>query len=159
MVDLALPGRFVGLFPLFDLRLVVEHVGRGNPSIAVALGLLGFPYMLMALMMSFLHDDASAAWPWAVMSPSFGWPARSACSVCFWLGRSRSARVLRPRAEFIRPNFFWLYVLVCFGVLDRRAVDHDRGDANPGTLLLADHNKDVLKWHAKRPRWGVAWRL
>ena len=41
--------------------------GTRDPSILVGLGLLGLPYALMALLLSFLHDEDLAARPWRVL--------------------------------------------------------------------------------------------
>ena len=39
----------------------------GMPWLAVVLAAAGLPYILAALMLSFLHDDALAAMPWGVL--------------------------------------------------------------------------------------------
>jgi hypothetical protein len=150
-------GVFVGLIPLLAYAWSLSTWAEGSLFFALALGLLGFPYMLMALMMSFLHDDTFAASPLAVifailqLAGSFG-------KLCFFLAGTLALGVgCFVLALLLRPSFFWLYVLVCFAcwiilqwiaIVDMRILG-----------LFYYHNKHVLKWHAKRPRWGVAWRL
>jgi hypothetical protein len=151
-------GVFVGLIPLLAYAWSLSTWAEGSAYLAVVLGLLGFPYMVMALMMSFLHDDTFAAWPWAVIFAilrllgSFG-------MLCLFLAGMLSLGLgcFAVAVVSLRPNFFWLYFLVCLGcwiivqwlmIVAMRILG-----------LYYYHNKDVLKWAAKRPRWGVAWRL
>jgi hypothetical protein len=151
-------GVFAGLIPLLAYAWSLNAWGEGSPYLAAALGLLAFPYIMMALMMSFLHDDAFAAWPWAVIAAicrlagSFG-------LLCLFLAGTLAVGVASFGLAliFLRPSYFWLYVLVCLAcwiivqwlmIVAMRILG-----------LYYYHNKDVFKWHAKRPRWGVAWRL
>jgi hypothetical protein len=151
-------GVFVGLIPVLAYAWSLSTWAEGSPTIVVALGCLGFPYMIMALMMSFLHDDAIAAWPWSVvlaisrLFASFG-------ALCFFLAGTLAlgAASFGLALAFLRPNFFWLYFIVCLGcwivvqwimIVVMRILG-----------LYYYHNKEILKWHGKRPRWGVAWRL
>lgn len=59
-------GLGVGLLPAawYVFSKDGESVSLG---IALVLGLAGIPYILAALMMSFLHDDGLAPKPWAVL--------------------------------------------------------------------------------------------
>jgi hypothetical protein len=111
----------------------------------------------MALMMSFLHDDAFAAWPWSViftmcrLAGSFG-------LLCLFLaGLITIGGATFALALALRPHFFWLYFLTCLGcwivaqwimIVVMRILG-----------LYYRAHKDSLVWHAKRPRWGDAWRL
>ena len=129
-------GVFVGLIPLLAYAWSLSTWAEGSPYLAVALGLLGFPYILMALMMSFLHDDAFAAWPWA----------RDRCHLpagrLVWLALPVSRRDARGRRRRALASLCSASQLLLAlrprlpRLLDHRAVDHDRRDANPGALLL-----------------------
>jgi hypothetical protein len=150
-------GVFVGLVPLLTYAWSLSTWAEGSPSIAVVLGLLGFPYMLMALMMSFLHDDTFAAWPLAVIFAILRLAGSFGLLCLFLAGTLTLGAGCFALALMLRPSFFWLYFLVCLAcwmivqwiaIVDMRIVG-----------LYYYHNKDLLKWHAKRPRWGVAWRL
>jgi hypothetical protein len=151
-------GVFAGLIPLLAYAWSLNAWGEGSPYLAGVLGLLAFPYIMMALMMSFLHDDAFAAWPWAVIAAicrlagSFG-------LLCLFLAGTLAVGVASFGLAliFLRPSYFWLYVLVCLAcwiivqwimIVVMRILG-----------LYYYQHKNVLKWHAKRPRWGVAWRL
>ena len=151
-------GVFAGLIPLLAYAWSLNAWGEASPYLAVALGLLAFPYIMMALMMSFLHDDAFAAWPWAVivaicrLAGSFG-------LLCLFLAGTLAVGVLSFGLAliFLRPNYFWLYVLVrlaCWIIVQWIMIVVMRILG-----LYYYQHKDVLNWHAKRPRWGVAWRL
>ena len=151
-------GVFVGLIPLLAYAWSLSTWAEGSTYVAVALGLLGFPYMLMALMMSFLHDDSFAAWPWAVIFTILRL-AGSFAAVCLFLAGMLALGVggFALAIVFLRPNFFWLYFLVCLGcwvIVQWIAIVVMRILG-----LYYYHHKDDLKWHARRPRWGVAWRL
>ncbi len=61
-------GVGVGLLPLAVYRTAIPAGASWNPALAAALGLAGLPYILMAFLMAFLHDDDLAARPWAVLA-------------------------------------------------------------------------------------------
>ena len=106
-------GAGVGLLPLITYLVAVGSSGGSgswSPAVAAALGLVGLPYALMALLMTFLHDDPLAARPWAVL----GAIAR--------LGRSFLGLSLTVAALFVvvgiafaaalvlRDRAYWVYI-------------------------------------------------
>jgi hypothetical protein len=149
-------GLGVGLLPVCWYVFLRESESV-NPWIAVLLGLAGVPYILAALMMSFLHDDPLAPKPWNVLlglfrlGPSF-WALSGFIGIAIALALGTIAV-----AVLIRARLFWLYLplsLGCWIIVHWTAVVVMR---LLGTYYF--HHKDDLRWHRAHPRWGVAWRL
>jgi hypothetical protein len=149
-------GLGVGLLPAW-WYVFLSDSKPVSPWIAVALGLAGIPYILAALMMSFLHDDALAPKPWSVLLSLFrlGPP--------FWLlsvfiGMTIALALgIFALVVLVRGYLFWLSVplsLGCWIIVHWTAVVVMR---LLGTYYF--HHKDDLRWHRAHPRWGVAWRL
>jgi hypothetical protein len=151
-----LMGVTVAFLPYVAFRLFGgDH--STNRVLAFGLLALGFPYALMALMMSFLHDHALAAKPSGVLGalqrvfPSF----LGICVVIVTaLGAANGVFAL---ASLLYENHFWLYVFACLaswtcalGIMI--AVMRIAG-------LYYYRHKDVLRWHRDVPRWGVTWKL
>jgi hypothetical protein len=164
-------GFFNGLGPWFVWLVLGAGVGmlpagwyvysRGlEPATlwnALPLALLGVPYVLAALMLSFLHDRALAAMPGTVLASLFrlgasflGASALVALSVAGALASFRIAFVARG-------SFFWLYIVLCLG---SSILAHWLAI---GVMRLLGvyyfHHRDSLRWHREHPRWGTAWRL
>ncbi len=149
-------GLGLGLLPAMAMVSTGGPDG-GVPWLAVVLAAAALPYILAALMLSFLHDDALAAMPWGVLlglvrlGPSFlllcGLIAAALgfAGGCFGL-----ALLLRPRA-------FWPYLVVamvcCMIFLWMQMVIMRL----LGVFYF--HHKDTLRWQRADLRWGVAWRL
>lgn len=96
------------------------RLGLRDPAWLATLGLLGWPYALMALPLSFLHDEDLAARPWRVagtffrVGPSFLALALVEAGV-FALGGAALYLDLR-----LREGYFWAYVplaLPCWWLL------------------------------------------
>ena len=102
-------GLGVGLLPAawYVFSKDGESVSLG---IALVLGLAGIPYILAALMMSFLHDDGLAPKPWAVLlglirlGASF-WALSVFIGVTVALALGIFALVV-----LIRSHLYWLYL-------------------------------------------------
>ncbi len=129
----------------------------GMPWLAVVLGAAAFPYILAALMLSFLHDDALAAMPWGVLlglvrlGPAF----LMLCGlIAAALGFAGGCFAL---ALLLRPHAFWPYLLIamvcCMIILWMQVVIMRL----LGVFYF--HHKDALRWQRADLRWGVAWRL
>ena len=61
-------GPGVGFLPLAAYAAATSRAAPWHPAVAIGLGLAGMPYALMALLMVFLHDDALAARPRAILA-------------------------------------------------------------------------------------------
>jgi hypothetical protein len=164
-------GFFNGLSPWFVWLILGLGVGLapalwwtfagGRSAESVSLSILfagaALPYILAALMLSFLHDDAMAAMPWGVLIGlvRLGLPflllsgliaiALGGVAMCFAL------------AVLLRARVFWPYVLLalpCWLVFLWVQIAAMR-------LLGVFYylRKDSLRWNHEHPRWGVAWRL
>lgn len=150
-------GLTVSLLPF--VTFVLSQGGEISTNRLMAFGLLlvGFPYGLMALMLSFLHDDATAAKPSRVLGtlsrflPSF---LGTCIVIVAALGTGAGIFAL---AFLLRANHFWLYVFAClaswvFAIWIFIAAMRIAG-------LYYYRRRDGLRWHVDRPRWGVAWKL
>src|SRR5262249_6068062 len=100
-------GFGIGLLPLVWYESSTG-LDAGNPWTALLLLLAGLPYVLMALMLSFLHDDPIAAKPWGVLASllraggSF-WALSAFIAAAVGLALASFAMAL-----WIRPHAFWL---------------------------------------------------
>ena len=150
-------GVGVGLSPLLLYALAKGSIFECSPPLALGLLLLGLPYILMALMMTFLHDDGLAAKPWGVIGALLRLGG-SFQLLCIFIG---SAVVLSVAtfliALWLRSSHFWIYLLICLGCW---VVVHWASFVVArilGTYYF--HHRDVLRRHRERPRWGLAWKL
>jgi hypothetical protein len=128
-----------------------------NPVLAAGLVMLGLPYALVALVMSFLHDHPLAATPVGVIGAllrhggSF-LPAMIKVTAVLGLVATMFALVLS-----VRTGHFWLYLVATLGcwamaIWTAIVVMRIMG-------VYYSCHQDSLKWHGQRSRWGVAWRL
>ena len=77
-------GVCVGGLPVLCYWLSLSSPAEANLPVALGLVGLGLPYMLIALMIAFLHDDALAAKPWACIASMFRL-GRSYIFVCLFV--------------------------------------------------------------------------
>lgn len=166
MPDRNFDGFFNGLAPWFIWAVLGLGVGlipacgaaAGRPSwLAAALAAAALPYILAALMLSFLNDNELAAMPWGVMlglvrlgAPFLLLSALIAAALGAAAGCCALALVLRRYA-------FWPYLpvaLVCWMIVLWAQMVMMRLLG-----LYYFHHRDNLRWHRADPRWGVAWRL
>jgi hypothetical protein len=150
-------GVGTGLLPLLSYCLAMGSISACNPWLAFVLLLLALPYILIALLMTFLHDDGLAAKPWKVIGVLYRLGGSFGLLSLFIA--SAVALGLAPFlvALLLRASYFWIYLLVCLGCW---IVVHWTSFVVArilGTYYF--HRKDTLRWHRERPRWGVAWKL
>lgn len=146
-------GAGVGLLPLITYLVAVGSSGESGPwnlGVAAALGLVGLPYALMALMMTFLHDDALAARPWAVLGaiarlgPSFLGLSLTVAALFAVVGIAFAVTLA------LRERVFVVYLLASLACWLLAA----------WLSIVAMHTlgayhaprKDRLKWRRERPR-------
>jgi hypothetical protein len=123
----------------------------------MALAAVALPYILAALMLSFLNDNELAAMPWGVLLglirlgvPFVLLSGLIAGALAFAAGCFALALVLRGYA-------FWPYLpvaLICWMIVLWVQIVVMR---LLGVYYF--HHRDTLRWHRAHPRWGVAWRL
>jgi hypothetical protein len=149
-------GVGIGLLPFAIYRLLVDG-DASSPMVGVGLVALGFPYALMALLLSFLHDETLAATPAAVigtiMKLLFSF-AILCLTTALTLGLAGAAFV---GSFALRDSNFGLYVLATLGswyvMLWSSIVAMRR-------LGVYYHGRSaLLGWQEKRARWGVSWRI
>ncbi|SIN71747.1 hypothetical protein SAMN05444166_0389 [Singulisphaera sp. GP187] len=103
-------GVCVGFLPLTAYVVSVEGGLPWNPGIAIALGLLGVPYALMALLIVFLNDDPLEAKPGGVLG-AIGHRVPSFFGLCLTIGTIVGLTAAAFLGAFLlRPKFFWLYI-------------------------------------------------
>ncbi len=150
-------GLGVGLIPAALFAFPVGRYQGGVPWLSLSLAFAALPYILAALMLSFLHDDELAAMPWRVL---FGLMRLGAS---FWALSALVAAALGfaaccfALALVLRQHAFWVYLpiaLICWMVFLWVQIVMLRLLG-----LFYFHNKETLRWHRAHPRWGVAWRL
>jgi hypothetical protein len=150
-------GVGVGLVPLALYCLATGSIFAANPWLVLGLLLLGFPYILMALMMTFLHDDGLAAKPPGVIGAMCRLGGSFSLLSLFIASAVALAAATFLITSLLRASHFWFYLLLCLGcwfvvhwisMVVARIL---------GTYYF--HHKDALRWHRERPRWGVAWKL
>jgi hypothetical protein len=150
-------GASVGLLPLVVYRVSQSSEEALSRPLALLLFLLGFPYILMALLMSFLHDHALAAKPFNVIGAMFR-VGRSFLLLCaFTLSTVGVTQATFSLALLLRPSQFWIYILAClvsWVVLEWCSIVMMRVLGN-----YYYQRRELLGWHQERPRWGVAWKL
>jgi hypothetical protein len=165
-------GFFSGLSPWFIWLALGVGVGLGPaswwtfsrgplegniPWPSLVLVVAGLPYILAALMLSFLHDDALAAMPWGVLGGLFR------LGVSFLVLSGLIAVVLGLVAGclaltlWVRAHVFWPYLLIALFwwiifLWVQMAVMRLLG-------VFHFHRKDSLHRNRAHPRWGVTWRL
>jgi len=149
-------GFAVGLLPLAVFVFSSHQPILGN---FVPIGLLVFslPYMLVALMMSFLHDHPLAATPPGVIGVllRYGGPFVPTLLKVFALLGFAAATIAVTLA--VRASFFWGYICMALGCWAGVIWAMIVGMRILGLHYF--HHKDSLKWHHDHPRWGVSWRL
>ena len=130
-------GASVGAFPLCYYGSSLNSWSDANIPAVVGLLLLELPYVLMALMLAFLHDSPVAAMPWTILASmvrlgaSYG---RLTLFVAAALGISLTAiGVVYLRAS--APLLALRHRLA--RLLGRRAMDRNRRNAGSRELLLS----------------------
>jgi hypothetical protein len=150
-------GVGVGLIPALAYAFAGVPAIGGGAWLALALAVAALPYILAALMLSFLHDNEFAAVPWGVLLSlvRLGVPFLLLSGlIAAALGVAGGCIAL---AVVLRSHAFWVYLpiaLVCWiAVLWVQLVIMRL------LGLYYFHHQDNLHWHRAHPRWGVAWRL
>jgi len=150
-------GGSVGALPLVSYWLSRGDAESWNSLVAWGLGLLGLPYAVMALLMTFLHDDAYAAKPRAVCA-TMARLGGSFLAVCFVVAVAFGVVFAAFKATLaLRADAFWVYIVVAlvwwmFALWVAIVVMRVLG-------LYYYRRRKILRWHRKRPRWGVSWGI
>jgi hypothetical protein len=149
-------GVAIGLLPFAIYRLLVGG-DASNPVVSIGLVALGFPYALMALLLSFLHDEPLAATPAAVIGTIMKL-LFSFAILCLTTAMTLGLAVSAFAGSFaLRTDNFGLYVLASLGswyvMLWSSIVSMRR-------LGVYYHERSaLLGWQEKRARWGVSWKI
>jgi hypothetical protein len=150
-------GESVSLLPVALYWLSSNSPETWNRLLSGLLFVLGVPYTLMALMLSFLHDHALAANPMGVIGAMLRLKSSFLllCGFVVWVvAVSLGSFAL---ALQLRANHFWLYLMVCVPCWIGAAWSSIVVMRVLGLYYF--HRRELLKWHHERPRWGVAWKI
>jgi hypothetical protein len=150
-------GVCVGGLPVLYYGLSLSSPAEVNYTAASGMLALGLPYMLIALLIAFLHDDALAAKPWTCIAAIFRLGSSYILLCLFVVAACVAAAATFLVALLLRDKAFWLYIVLavgCWIVVQWTAIVVMRV---LGTYYF--HHRDRLRWHREHPRWGVAWRL
>ena len=150
-------GVGVGMLPFFVYASSSGSRSELNLPTALGLLMLGLPYVLLALMLAFLHDHALAATPWNIVVALIRLRG-SYILLCVFVASALALAVgAFAVVLLLRPNHFGIYILLSLGswaVFQWTSVVVMR---ILGTFYY--HNRSSLRWHHECPRWGVTWRL
>jgi hypothetical protein len=153
----AVLGLGVGLVPALWCSFG-DGPSQGRLSwLSLALAAAALPYILAALMLSFLSDNELAAMPWGVLLGLIrlgGSFLALSGLIAAMLGFAGGCFAL---ALWLREHAFWPYlpiILVCWMIFLWAQIVIMRLLG-----LYYFHHRDTLRWHRAHPRWGVAWRL
>jgi hypothetical protein len=150
-------GLVVGLSPALWWTFSGGPLDGNFPWLSMVVAAACLPYVLAALMLSFLHDHPIAATPWGVLyglarlGPSF---LVLSGLIAGTLGLVAGGLAM---TLWIRAHLFWPYLLIALvwwvvflwiQMVAMRLL---------GVFYF--HRKDSLRWNRAHPRWGVAWRL
>lgn len=150
-------GAAVGFLPLLLSVFFTGFAVLSDPVRAASLAMLGLPYVLVALMMSFLHEHPMAATPMGVIG------ALLRHGGCFLPAMIRATAVLGLAAMMfvvvlsMRAGHFWVYIVAALGCWTVTIWTSIVVMRTIGVNYF--WHQDRLKWHGQRSRWGVAWRL
>jgi hypothetical protein len=146
-------GMLVGNLPVLAYGISVWYGAAWNAKVAVALGVAGAPYVVMALLIVFLHDNPLAATPRGVLGaltrvgPSF-------LGLCLTLASIGGLMIGAFAAALaLRSVHFWIYAAAmlgawCLAVWSSIVAMH--------TLGCYYHPRARhLKWRHERSRWGA----
>jgi hypothetical protein len=150
-------GVAVGMLPAAIYRLMSVTTNVGSFVGVLSLVFICLPYPLMALLMTFLHDDALAAKPLGVITALLQLGSTfllQSIFVGFVVAIGAGAFVL---AFMLRSDHFVLYLLAsvaCWTIVIWISIVVMRVLGNQ-----YHRHRQVLRWNRERPRWGVAWKL
>jgi hypothetical protein len=150
-------GVSVGVLPLCYYGSSLSSWSDANIPAVIGLLMLGLPYVLISLMMAFVHDSPLAATPWNVIASIFRLGMSYGLLTLFVAAALATAGAIIGFAFFLRAHVFWLYVisaLGCWIVVQWTAIVVMRVLGN-----CYYQHRNTLRWHRECPRWGVAWRL
>jgi hypothetical protein len=150
-------GVAVGMLPVAMIRLLMGSENSGSALLALGVGCLCMPYTLMALVMTFLHDDALAARPVSVATALLQ-VGGSFLPVSVFIACAVAAGAgLFKLAFLLRDGHFALYLMACvacWAIVTWISIVVMR--------VLGNHyyrHRQILQWNQERPRWGVQWKL
>jgi hypothetical protein len=150
-------GLGIGLLPAVLCRTLVDIKSPTGILLTAGFAFLGLPYILAALLMTFIHDDELAAKPFAVLTAlvQLGGSFLFLCVFAAFL--VAAAGGIFVLAFLLRAHYFKTYLLLCipcWAAFVWTTIVVMR--------LLGNHyhpRRKVLEWNTDRPRWGVVWKI
>lgn len=150
-------GLGVGLLPALLCRQLLSSENPVTHLLALGFAGLGLPYILAALLMTFVHDDSLAAKPASVLVALFQLGSSFLFLCAFAAVLVAAAAGIFALVFQLRQNYFKTYIFACvqcwaFSVWITIVV----------MRILGNHyhpRRKALGWNLDRPRWGAVWKL
>ena len=150
-------GVGVGLLPAALCQTLLDIKSPTGILLTAGFACLALPYILVALLMTFIHDDDLAAKPFAVLTAlvHFGGSFLFLCLFALFLVAATAG--LFVLAFLLRAQYFKTYLLLCvpcWAAFVWTTIVVMR--------LLGNHyhpRRKALGWNFDRPRWGVTWKI
>ncbi len=150
-------GLGVGLLPALLCRQLLSSENPATNLLALGFAGLGLPYILAALLMTFVHDDSLAAKPASVLVALFQLGSSFLFLSAFAAALVAAAAGIFALVFHLRENFFKTYIFACvpcwaFSVWITIVV----------MRILGNHyhpRRKALGWNLDRPRWGAVWKI
>ena len=149
-------GASVGLGPLAVYGLARGGEPAANPWVVAVLTILGLPYALMALLMTFLHDGGFPR-PMVVVGTLIRFHAGFLGLVAVEAGLGLVTWGTFMAALALREGYFWVYLPL---MLPAWMVAHWSAIVAMRILgVFYHHHAATLRWHREKPWWGVTWGI
>ena len=146
-----------GLLPAALCKTLVDVNSPTGILFTVGFACLAIPYILTALLMTFIHDDNLAAMPFGVLTALFQLGSSFLFLCVFALFLVAAAAGLFVLALLLRAQYFKTYLFLCipcWAAFVSTTIVVMR--------LLGNHyhpRRKALEWNIDRPRWGVTWKI
>jgi hypothetical protein len=150
-------GLGIGLLPAVLCQALLDIKTPAGILLTAGFACLALPYILTALLMTFIHDDNMAATPLAVFTAVFQFGGAFLFLCVFAAFLTAAAGGIFALVFFLREHFFKTYLILCLpcwaAVVWSTIVV---------MRVLGNYyypRRKALKWNIDRPRWGVAWKI
>jgi hypothetical protein len=149
-------GAIVGLGPLAAYLLSRGWDQSSSVAVVLLLAVVGLPYALMSLMMTFLHDSGIPR-PVGVVGALIRFNLKFLATCAIELGLALVVIGTFIGMLMLRDVQYWVYVplmLPCWMLALWSSIVAMR------TLgVFYHHHASILRWHREKPWWGVTWGI
>ncbi len=149
-------GASLGLGPLAAYLLSRSWNEPSNAFVVLLLAVVGLPYALMSLMMTFLHDSGFPR-PFGVVGALIRFNVKFLTMCAVELGLALMVLGAFAGVLMLRDQHYWVYMplmLPCWmlalwvAIVGMRMVG-----------IFYHHHASILRWHREKPWWAVTWDI